>query len=250
MAASNGPAPQGVAAALLDFSKPVDVPLLDSVVTAFYTASSTQEVRAWGRRLPLPTGATRALGPLRACTALAPPGSDARSLGARTAGRQPAHNCPASTAAAAAGWLPPPGPGALDAPPAALPAQPRTQRWPRHGWSQAPGTHRAAAARLTRSPRLQRQAAEGVLKQFQEHPEAWTRVDAILEGSKNQQTKFFGLQVRAAHPACTQQRLLRADACARAERRRCRSVGWRVGWGPPAAAAARRLRGHARLWQH
>lgn len=37
--------------------------------------------------------------------------------------------------------------------------------------------------------------AEAVLKQFQEHPEAWTRVDAILEASKNQQTKFFGLQV-------------------------------------------------------
>jgi ferric-dicitrate binding protein FerR (iron transport regulator) len=39
-------------------------------------------------------------------------------------------------------------------------------------------------------------AAEAVLKAVQEHPEAWTRVDAILEHSKNQQTKFFGLQVR------------------------------------------------------
>lgn len=48
---------------------------------------------------------------------------------------------------------------------------------------------------------------------LQEHPEAWTRVDAILESSKNQQTKFFGLQVRpsaaallpdvsAAHESC------------------------------------------------
>lgn len=42
---------------------------------------------------------------------------------------------------------------------------------------------------------LQRTAAEAVLKAVQEHPEAWTRVDAILEHSKNQQTKFFGLQV-------------------------------------------------------
>lgn len=41
----------------------------------------------------------------------------------------------------------------------------------------------------------ERMAAEGVLKAVQEHPEAWTRVDAILEHSKNQQTKFFGLQV-------------------------------------------------------
>lgn len=41
-------------------------------------------------------------------------------------------------------------------------------------------------------------AAEAVLKAVQDHPEAWTRVDAILEHSKNQQTKFFGLQARAA----------------------------------------------------
>lgn len=41
-------------------------------------------------------------------------------------------------------------------------------------------------------------AAEAVLKKFQEHPDAWTRVDAILEHSKNPQTKFFGLQVCGA----------------------------------------------------
>eukprot|EP00887_Chlorella_sp_A99_P002494 scaffold10.g2494.t1 len=40
-----------------------------------------------------------------------------------------------------------------------------------------------------------RGAAEAVLKKVQEHPDAWTRVDAILEQSKSQQTKFFGLQV-------------------------------------------------------
>ena len=43
---------------------------------------------------------------------------------------------------------------------------------------------------------LQRVAAEAVLKKVQEHPDMWTRVDAILEQSKNPQTKFFGLQVR------------------------------------------------------
>jgi exportin-1 len=43
---------------------------------------------------------------------------------------------------------------------------------------------------------LQRMQAEAVLKQLQEHPDAWTRVDAILEQTKNQQTKFYGLQVR------------------------------------------------------
>lgn len=41
----------------------------------------------------------------------------------------------------------------------------------------------------------QRVAAERVLKQFQEHPDAWTRADRILETSQNQQTKFFALQV-------------------------------------------------------
>ncbi len=41
---------------------------------------------------------------------------------------------------------------------------------------------------------VQRSAAEAVLKQVQEHHDAWMRVDAILEQSKNQQTKFFGLQ--------------------------------------------------------
>lgn len=42
---------------------------------------------------------------------------------------------------------------------------------------------------------LQRDAAEKVLKAFQEHPDAWTRVDVILEKAKTQQTKYFALQV-------------------------------------------------------
>ena len=42
----------------------------------------------------------------------------------------------------------------------------------------------------------QRIAAEAVLKTVQEHPQAWSRVDAILERSASPQSKFFALQVR------------------------------------------------------
>jgi hypothetical protein len=52
------------------------------------------------------------------------------------------------------------------------------------------GTCTAAASFV-----LQRTAAEQVLKTFQENPDAWTRVDTILEKGKTQQTKFFALQV-------------------------------------------------------
>jgi Importin-beta N-terminal domain len=44
-------------------------------------------------------------------------------------------------------------------------------------------------------PSLQRTAAESILKQLQAHPDAWTRVDAILEQSQTQQAKFYALQV-------------------------------------------------------
>lgn len=40
----------------------------------------------------------------------------------------------------------------------------------------------------------QRTAAESVLRKVQEQPEAWTRVDRILELSQSQQAKFFALQ--------------------------------------------------------
>lgn len=42
---------------------------------------------------------------------------------------------------------------------------------------------------------MQRSAAEKLLLEFQEHPQAWTRVDMILETSQNQATKYFALQV-------------------------------------------------------
>lgn len=40
----------------------------------------------------------------------------------------------------------------------------------------------------------QKQAGE-VLNNLKEHPDAWTRVDTILEFSQNQQTKYYALQI-------------------------------------------------------
>lgn len=37
--------------------------------------------------------------------------------------------------------------------------------------------------------------AQSVLTTLKEHPDAWTRVDSILEFSQNQQTKFYALQI-------------------------------------------------------
>jgi len=37
--------------------------------------------------------------------------------------------------------------------------------------------------------------ANEILNQLKEHPEAWQRVDAILQFSQSQQTKFYGLQI-------------------------------------------------------
>lgn len=34
-----------------------------------------------------------------------------------------------------------------------------------------------------------------MLTTFKEHPDAWTRVDTILEFSQNQQTKYYALQI-------------------------------------------------------
>ena len=45
------------------------------------------------------------------------------------------------------------------------------------------------------SSRVQRVAADRVLMAFREHPDAWTRVDTILESSSNPQTKYIALQV-------------------------------------------------------
>ena len=45
------------------------------------------------------------------------------------------------------------------------------------------------------APHLQRAAAESVLKQLQQNPDAWQRVDTILETSQSQQSKFFAMQV-------------------------------------------------------
>lgn len=42
---------------------------------------------------------------------------------------------------------------------------------------------------------LQQRIAQEVLTTLKEHPDAWTRVDAILEYSQNQQTKYYALQI-------------------------------------------------------
>lgn len=41
----------------------------------------------------------------------------------------------------------------------------------------------------------QQRIAQEVLTNLKEHPDAWTRVDTILEFSKNQQTKYYALQI-------------------------------------------------------
>ncbi|KAK9472421.1 CRM1 C terminal-domain-containing protein [Dipodascopsis tothii] len=41
----------------------------------------------------------------------------------------------------------------------------------------------------------EQQLAQKVLTSFQEHPDAWTRVDQILQKSNNQQTKFISLSI-------------------------------------------------------
>ena len=37
--------------------------------------------------------------------------------------------------------------------------------------------------------------AQEILTTLKEHPDAWTRVDTILEFSENQQTKYYALQI-------------------------------------------------------
>ena len=40
----------------------------------------------------------------------------------------------------------------------------------------------------------QQRVAQEVLTTLKEHPDAWTRVDTILEFSQNQQTKYYALK--------------------------------------------------------
>ena len=95
----------------------------------------------------------------------------------------------------------------------------RAARAPRHcpGFLALPRARLAARRRLTR-PRArapQRGAAERVMLQLQEHPDMWTRVDAILETSSNPNSKFLALQARAA-PSLTQRAPRQPQAAARA----------------------------------
>ena len=42
---------------------------------------------------------------------------------------------------------------------------------------------------------VQQRMAQEVLTTLKEHPDAWTRVDTILEYSQSQQTKYYALQI-------------------------------------------------------
>ena len=42
---------------------------------------------------------------------------------------------------------------------------------------------------------FQQRMAQEVLTTLKEHPDAWTRVDTILEYSSEQQTKYYALQI-------------------------------------------------------
>lgn len=44
-------------------------------------------------------------------------------------------------------------------------------------------------------PHFQQRVAQEVLTTLKEHPDAWTRVDTILEFSSNLQTKYYALQI-------------------------------------------------------
>lgn len=44
----------------------------------------------------------------------------------------------------------------------------------------------------------QQKLAERILNTMKEHPDAWMRVDSILEYSSNQETKYFALQILEA----------------------------------------------------
>jgi len=44
-------------------------------------------------------------------------------------------------------------------------------------------------------PYVQQRLAQEVLTTLKEHPDAWTRVDTILEYSQSQQTKYYALQI-------------------------------------------------------
>ena len=50
-------------------------------------------------------------------------------------------------------------------------------------------------SKVTYEQTTKRAIAEKLLTSFQEHPDAWTRVDTILECSTNSNTRFLGLQI-------------------------------------------------------
>ena len=143
----------GADSALLDFSRPLDVPLLDATVNLFYTSTNNEEVRCWRRLEPL----TRPGGQ----TAVSVAAIQCQQAQAEHLERAHEHSARSHSLSRAHSRSPcPPG---LTRPPAVAAAQ--------------------------------RAAAERVMRALQEHPEMYTRVDAILETSTSPNSKFFALQV-------------------------------------------------------
>ena len=55
----------------------------------------------------------------------------------------------------------------------------------------SPGYHQVVMAMYTCRDDAQRKQINAFMTAFQEHPQAWTRVDTILEATKCDQSKFF-----------------------------------------------------------
>lgn len=166
-------------AKLLDFSGPFDTPLLEQTVAAFYTGSPDQ-VRTGlhsGRRAEEARGGEEEgrSATTHALARLLPLRIRHHAVDRRTPSPlSPRAHAPHTLDAHAR--ILSRAPSAVVAP---LPLTPLNPRNP----NPKP------------KPKHQRTAAEAALKAFQEHPQSWTRVDAILEQAKSEQTKFYALQV-------------------------------------------------------
>lgn len=155
-----------MASKLLDFSQDLDVPLLDATVSRFY-AGSNEEAR--------PGTAARRDGSAHLLAG--------RMLGLLGTGGEQERGSRARLCLAV-------GRG-LDA----LHARAHITTAPQLAATLAPSACHDSRARAAYRQRI---ASESVLRELQKHPEAWTRVDRILELSQSQQSKFIALQVRRA----------------------------------------------------
>ena len=199
----------------------IDVPQLEALVAQFYGAGTAEQVRG--------AGGGRADARVRT-----------RAHDARAAPRLPR--------------LPRPRPRPRRArPPPAAPGLQRAVAHPCAGRAPRPWrAPRPAAARppppppappATATAPAQRAAAEKALKAYQDHPDAWSRVDSILEKAATQQTKFFALQARAARRLRARRRAARR---LRARPPRCTAFARAPRAAQRFARARRRPAGRAR----